>query len=678
MRPRGILSWLTLSFGIRLSGTALLASIGCSGEPEPASTDAGPPAIDSGPPVSSCSGDLAVVQVAPWPGGGVQIVLSAPEPDAVVAVEGEGGDPWTTAVAPADEGRGMTAVLIVGSATPEVHSGRLAAARDIVRAASPADRVAAWAAGADGPVLLADATVEREHVLDRIASLPAGEGALELDGPRAALAEVEGPWGALHRTLFVVGAAPAEDGAPFRPVATYFLADGSPDGTAADLVARAARDRDELVRVGACPPDGRVGPIALRVGGSRCELALAAWASGSMAHLANAVCDPTAAATDVFPFPREIDLEFTDQERAVFDDRVTTKSREPFGARIRLGDGEAIRAEAHLHGHTSLDCDRKSFSVNLEGNGPRRIVPGAAGDRFFLLSLCGDAGYFRFHFANLLLRDLGLFPIHDGYVRLRIDGVNQGVYLLAEQPEQGLRRDLIAPRAVIRRREDPDGQRPEVKFPDDEAGAAEALDRYDEMVDLALAGEPDSVGETLAGMLDLDAYLRWLALATFLRVGDYVDEAFFYAAEEDGAWYFRTMAWDTKDIYEGCHHQGRWAIEDPCGVLYCAEADLDDVVVRAPAIYERFLSLVSELPDRLAAELLREAMDRVRTELWDALADDETAAAMTELLATDPAAADADVARAIIRAMMDDVLDAAESRRSELGAILASCPEAPR
>lgn len=391
-----------------------------------------------------------------------------------------------------------------------------------------------------------------------------------------------------------------------------------------------------------------------------------------MAHLAGAACDPAAAASDEYPFGREIELVLTQTERTVLDERVAAKSKEPFHLQVRLGEGEPIAAEAHLHGHTSLDCDRKSYSVDLEGGEPRRLGPGAAGDRFFLLSLCGDPGYFRYRFANLLLAELGLFPVHDRYVVLLVDGVNQGVYLLVEQPEQGLRTDMLEPRAVIRRREDPNGDRPEVKYPDDEEGAADALARYDALVDLALAGETDRVEEAL----DLDVYLRWLAFGSLFEVGDYVDEAFFYAAEEDGSWYFRTMAWDTKDIFEPCHHQGRWAIEDPCGLLYCAEADLDQIVVRAPAVYRRFLALLGELPDRVPAEHLRETMDRVRAELWEVLADDETAAAMTELVSSEPAAADVDVARALIETQMDEVVASSERRRSDVAAALALCPEA--
>ena len=38
---------------------------------------------------------------------------------------------------------------------------------------------------------------------------------------------------------------------------------------------------------------------------------------------------------------------------------------------------------------------------------------------------------------------------------------------------------------------------------------------------------------------------------------------------------FGLHAWDPDDAFQSCHHNGENAVDDPHGLLYCAEGDLD-------------------------------------------------------------------------------------------------------
>jgi len=95
---------------------------------------------------------------------------------------------------------------------------------------------------------------------------------------------------------------------------------------------------------------------------------------------------------------------------------------------VKLGElSEEISATAHFRGKGSLDCDRKSLTVDLKGKKSRRIMPDAAGDKFILLSMCFDDRYSKTGFAYTIMAHYGLFPLNWRYVKLIIDGVQQVV-----------------------------------------------------------------------------------------------------------------------------------------------------------------------------------------------------------------------------------------------------------
>jgi hypothetical protein len=66
-------------------------------------------------------------------------------------------------------------------------------------------------------------------------------------------------------------------------------------------------------------------------------------------------------------------------------------------------------------------------------------------------------------------------------------------------------------------------------------------------------------------------------------------------------------------------------------------------------------------------------MNAVRDELWDVLSDDETSAALTEMVKENPGAVSLSVARADIGSHMDTMLAAAVARHGELKNKLAAC-----
>ena len=664
-------------------------------------------------PVALTCGDgrVRVRRLAPWPGRGVQIAFELrdadgrPRPDALdepCAIEDEHGKPWPLARAPRRAAwHGVTGLLLVPSAEPEVDAQRRRAARAFVAALPDGERVGAWVATATpGLVLLAELTTHREHVLERLTatatettSPPVGEA--DVSGLEEALARVEGPWGTPLRQLVVVGApalaAPAASGAP-RPVARLHLSEtvggvqplddtagwtggASPEAAGVALATHAGAMRDALVVAGACPDLAQGESVRLLVAGRSCPLE----APEPIAHLDQAACLPAEAASDTYPYGETVAFDLTPDQRAVYDARSAAHDKRDWRASVRLGDGEPIGASVHFHGQTSIDCVRKSLTVNLDDPSARRLAPGAANDELLLISLCMDDRYYQQTFANHILAPLGLFPLDSRLVRVTLGGAPQGVYLLLEKPDDTLVGDRTDVRVVVRRRYDFDGKPEELKYP--KANAEAELAAYAELAQIATSADPAAVEAQLAARMDLDGYLRWAAFQSAVHNGDWSDEAYFYASSELGPdgprLYFRPMGWDADDLMSECHFSGKFAIDDGFGLTYCSEALLDHAIARAPAVLARYAGLLEELLTTvLAPEPLAARLGEVRQELFAHLDDDATCAAMVELIDANPAAASCEVARADIQAHMDELLDQLATRREVLLERIAAYREA--
>ena len=357
---------------------------------------------------------------------------------------------------------------------------------------------------------------------------------------------------------------------------------------------------------------------------------------------------------------------------------------------IALGAGGPIRSSAHFRGVSSFrDCARrKSLAVKMSGPRARRLQPGSATDHIFLISMCADDRYVKTQASNSMARLAGVYRVPQRYVKVQLSHANGtveslGIYLLMEDPDVTFSKRATALASIVRRRSDPDRATapekgtPFVKQPSDAAAAAAALARYDSVVQVSANCTDQTCYAELAQKMDVDMYFRWLAFANFVGLGDYIDEVFFYtSAELSGAWYWSINAWDTDDSFEfdaanlagqGCHHSGLDAQYDPHGLLFCSEATFDKVLVRSPDMYGRYAdSLEFLLRSGLSAPVVADLMHRQLADIFGLISDNQTAAGLSELVANNPAAADASVARAEISDAITYYGDWQEERRAYL------------
>jgi hypothetical protein len=436
---------------------------------------------------------------------------------------------------------------------------------------------------------------------------------------------------------------------------------------AARIIAGAAASQERFAALGLCGgvPEGSV--LASSDGWS-CVFGRAH--PGALAG----PCDEAALAGFPRKPPAVVELVFTEEQRLLFEQLDQDKSKAEFDLALAFDGGTPLAARARFHGQTSMECERKSLSVNLKGT--RIALPGGGlDDEFFLLSMCGDDRYFRQHSAAILARDLGIFQLPMGLVELRLEGRTRGPYLLVGKTHEILKQGVSGLASVIRRRFDPEDEAPEVKF--SSSTPAQALADYRALVATGegLAGE--SLVAALEQVLDLPAYLRMLAFFSVLRVGDWVDETIFYsevfgANSEMPFHRFRPHVWDLDDCNEACHHEGKHAWVDPFGLAFCAEGDLEKRLLADPVIYGLFVEeLAGLLEGGLAPQRIGEAVGATGALLRPYFARPEVCAVMNELLKKNPGATEPAVAQADLEATMAAFVEALEARGDLLKARIA-------
>jgi len=653
--------------------------------------------------IECSSPTLHVSRAQAWPGGGVQLALTlrdsaglpltaSAEAASALTIYDSAEAALEPQVRALPTGPGITALVIVPQTDAAAFDEVKLAASTLAGALPPAERIVVWLATA-GIQLLAETTADRQHVLDRIAQLEAAEPSPLSDAQLAPLlakvSQLDKRFGAPQRNLVLIGTQEGSEPSVMaararQPITLLGLhrastagldaaanvstwgADVEPADAANLLAAHISQLRQSSLLVGLCHVDSDNLEVQLyRDGDSEgCQVQVP-----QLPDTAPADCSITAIAADEYPLGHTVELQFTPEERQLHDANNRSKSETDFALHVALGDGPALAASAHFRGQTSLDCARKNYSINLAGKRPHRLFPQAGDDEFHLISMCKETHYFKQVLANHILADLGVFPLEERYVELRIDGESRGPYLLLRKPIELMRAASVALETVIRRRFDPDTQ-PDVRVPTEPEAQAAARSAYDALSEPADPTSSESLYGRLKRQMDIDGYLRWLAFNTYFHNGDYVDEVFFYASRElstdQPQLYFRTIAWDEDDLFKNCHHSGSNAHVDPAGLLYCAEGWLDRNVIADAELYAHFVDALATLLEVWPVERVGSELARVREELFEILDDDSVCAAATELRAVAPDAASCQVAQSTITSATEAFLQQLQAEAARL------------
>ncbi len=633
---------------------------------------------DDGPPVPA-DVHIAVLRQVTWPGGGHELTVrvdsnvGAVAPTEVV-VRGAGVADFqarATALEP-----GITALVIEPQASAQARDQVALAIGDFVDSRPAGERIGLFVAAAD-IVQLGNFSADRNrlHALaGRVASIAPSSGQVDLEGALASLdAEVlavEGRAPRKMRAIVVLGTAVA--GVILPPTRVPVIVADSSGQPPALALASAATAIDELAATGFA-----TFAICADVGGVAATLTVPGLVGETPIGLASTPAedrDLPCSHDDIFSairdYPERLEFVFTAAEREVYDERTAALSKADFALGIRLRSGtEPVRAAAHLRGAGTLACERKNYTIDLEGPA-RHLLPHSRADEFHLLSMCADDRYIEQHTANQLMAELGVFPLEFRYVELIVDGDTHGVYLLLEKAKEELVRNSSRVRSVMRRSFNKPNTYFEVKYAadgDDAAAITAFADFYAGLAGLAGA----ELALALGARLDLDSYLRWVALMTAYENGDYVDEMLVMSADqlEDGILvdWFEPMGWDNDDLFSPCHYDGTVAVSDDYELVYCAESELDHLMFVDPVIYARYVDILEELlTEQVTSARFDAAVEYTAARILPYFERADICAAMTRFIAANPGATDPVEAQRDIRARLDELKSNYAARRELL------------
>jgi hypothetical protein len=681
-----------------------------------ATTDTGMADTTSGtepdlPPIASDG--LLLTRMASWPGGGLELTVALEDAQGFAVTDdhsAELGVRWTDgqqslAIAVRqtrpDETSGHLLIMIAPEPTAPEHDELLAGVAELIAQRPAAERIALYRWGQTIDQMVGF-TRDREVLARVLEQVPMGTAQGSAFTPQAAFEEAAHQVGRVGndqdrglRWALLVGRelpGPAVDiGAraersvfvqwvfrDLEPAALDLMGQGrvvdwlAPGGLSTALTeaqARVESFRDAFHELGLCgvPLEGREAELTLQGQDRGLVVELEGGAPEDRSPSLTASCSAQAVLDGPRPYPEVIDFELTPAEWAVYQQRLATGSEDDFALSVRVwDDGPAGVASAHLRGQASFWCERRNYTLDLATNAKRHWLPGAATDELYLLSMCLDDRYVRAYTVYQLYARLGVFPLKFRFVELRLNGQSRGVYLLLEKASEALVDHDARVRAVIRRGFYGGSTYPDVKYttttvPEAEAAYASLLS------DLALP-----TGEALSAALDdrVDSrgYLALLAMNSLLQNGDYVDESWLSSTEHlhaDGTigdWY-AFVGWDPDDAFSSCHYGGAYAYADPYALAYCAEAEIDELVLQDAVTYARYVDVLEALSSEITPAVFDDAADATAADLSYYLQQPGIAAAMTELVQANPAAVDPLVAQAEIQAAVSGLKASFQARR---------------
>ncbi len=289
-----------------------------------------------------------------------------------------------------------------------------------------------------------------------------------------------------------------------------------------------------------------------------------------------------------------------------------------------------------IRGASSLNYQRKSFSVNIDGrlsyfiedeNRERDI------EKFKLLAMVFDYTYVEEGIALEILKRNQLWPLFNFYTEVKLNSNTQGLYLFVEDPEDFYLYNRNAP--IIMRR---DYHNYIIDYELNELIPTQTIDQYknkfNSIYNLIIQYDGKQLYDSLIHYIDIEEYCRKIAVDMLLQNGDYTDEVYFYIKVKEGREVFGVAPWDYDDIFSELPHEvGRtWgsgtlfgtrvykSMEDVYAdvghkLLFSIEDDLDYKIARDSVLYQIYLGELEKVLETLDNSIINEIFLKVRSTL---------------------------------------------------------------
>lgn len=288
----------------------------------------------------------------------------------------------------------------------------------------------------------------------------------------------------------------------------------------------------------------------------------------------------------------------------------------------------------HTRGQTSLKTyPRKNLEIKIlrddSGSKQKISIGQITGKDLILTAGPEDVLATKNLIGYRLIKAAKIPALETDLAEVLINGTSQGLYLITKSPTE----EILKGKAeiVFRRRYNDDV---ELKKAKDSVSEAEVL-KYKTTLEslhhslLTLSGE--GLVNALSENLNLDHYLRWLAVNYLLSNGDYSDEVYFFGSKDPaGKIHFDILPWDMDDLFSSRMHlaqiptfpNNRQEKKAESQMLFAFESRLDRAISKDPVLLQRYFQVVTEVVKEFSAkETIHQVFRTVETDLKPYLND---------------------------------------------------------
>lgn len=290
-----------------------------------------------------------------------------------------------------------------------------------------------------------------------------------------------------------------------------------------------------------------------------------------------------------------------------------------------------------IRGQSSLNVRRKSFSVNVDGEfalPDRDSSSWIYMEKFKLMSMAFDHTYIENVLSHKLLNRINLWNLHTSLSELKLNNNHQGLYLLVEDPIDYALNKKNSP-FILRRYYNHQVSNFESNPLLNSKPSDYYIDKFNNIYSLIVKYSGKQLYDSLIQHINLDNYMRKMALDYLLGNSDYTDEVFFYISENSlGKIIFDLVPWDYDDIFSTTSHEvGRgWAVGTVFGtrvynsqtdvlselkgkLIFSVEDDIDYIIAKDDFLYNQYLVNIEWLLTKIDESFIDQVFTEVKNEL---------------------------------------------------------------
>lgn len=269
-------------------------------------------------------------------------------------------------------------------------------------------------------------------------------------------------------------------------------------------------------------------------------------------------------------------------------------------AQVQINKDPAQAAIMKLRGQSCMSAKRKCMGLKFENkvsfNGDNNLQA----KKFNFVSMWVDQGYISSKIGYEFLRAMQISDLRSEYAEVFLNGQSQGLYLVTENPEVGMKRAaqtdniFIGRRAYGARISISEGVKPGALYTD-----KQFISAFNSITQQLTTKTGHALQVALEEKMNLTRYINWLILNSVLSSGDYSDEVYFYARSDASQIYFDIFAWDYDDLFKRAPHSSQAntsRVKDvKAKIIYSYENPLDVAIADDEVLYNRVKFLTDQM-----------------------------------------------------------------------------------